>query len=237
MAWLALGLFLFALLFLLGRLFIAVPAGTLARALRTFAAVFMALAGSGLLMLGRFGLAIVAIAAAGLTIRSLLADRSPPGSLGAGDGEEAVEAQTTYLHMRLDKTTGAVEGQVLRGGHSGRSLASLDMAELLALLAELGREDPKAVTLLEAYLDRRAPDWRAGPGDTGEGGRAEPGAPEVLDERTALEILGLEAGAAPEEIKAAHRRLMTRLHPDHGGSTWIASRLNAAKDLLLRARG
>jgi membrane protein implicated in regulation of membrane protease activity len=237
MAWLALGFCLLALLFLLGRLFVTVPAGTLARGLRTFVAIFMALAGSGLLVLGRFGLALIAIAAAALTIRSLLASYSPPGSLGDQEDEAAAEVQTSYLHLRLDKGTGAVEGQVLAGRHAGRGLAFLGLTELLDLLEELRREDPKGATLLEAYLDRRAPEWREDAARADGGPQRDAGGTEVLDERTALEILGLEAGAAPEEIKAAHRRLMERLHPDRGGSTWIASRINAAKDLLLRARG
>jgi curved DNA-binding protein CbpA len=49
----------------------------------------------------------------------------------------------------------------------------------------------------------------------------------------ALPILGLKPGATAAEIKAAHRRLMAGAHPDHGGSDWIAARLNQARDVLL----
>jgi hypothetical protein len=49
----------------------------------------------------------------------------------------------------------------------------------------------------------------------------------------AYEILGLQPGATKEQIKAAHRRLMQRVHPDHGGSDYLAVRVNQAKDLLL----
>ena len=238
MGWFALGLCLFTLLFLLGRAFVSIPASSLSRAARAFIAAFSALAGTGFLMFGRFGLALIAIAAAGMAVRALLADRSPPGAMGGGERDEGtLDVETAYLAMRLDKATGSVEGTVRAGAFAGRRLSSLELASLKGLLGEVGREDPPSVSILEAYLDRRDPHWRSaedGERGAGEGaGSSEP----ALDERTALEVLGLGEGATVREIKAAHRRLMARLHPDGGGSTWIASRINQARDVLLRARG
>lgn len=49
----------------------------------------------------------------------------------------------------------------------------------------------------------------------------------------ALEVLGLRAGCSPADIKAAYLRLMRTAHPDHGGSDWLAARVNQARDVLL----
>jgi DnaJ-class molecular chaperone len=51
----------------------------------------------------------------------------------------------------------------------------------------------------------------------------------------AYEVLGLDAGASAEDVKEAHHRLMLKMHPDQGGSTYLASKINQAKDLLLGA--
>lgn len=54
-----------------------------------------------------------------------------------------------------------------------------------------------------------------------------------MSRERALEILGLQAGASRDEILAAHRRLIQRLHPDRGGSDYLAQQLNEAKRRLL----
>ncbi|MEZ5906713.1 MAG: DnaJ domain-containing protein [Geminicoccaceae bacterium] len=115
-----------------------------------------------------------------------------------------------------------------QGRFAGRELAALSQGELLDLLAEAGISDPQSSSLLEAYLDRRFPDWREaereGPAAAGSAG---------MGEQEALEILGLQKGAGPDAIKEAHRRLMTKVHPDSGGSNFLAAQINRAKDLLL----
>jgi DnaJ domain len=167
--------------------------------------------------------------------------RSSAGGLGefgqrAGGGHSS-EVTTDTLRMQLEHTTGELEGEVLRGPFAGRTLDSLGLAELLDLLAECRREDPRSVALLETYLDRRQPDWRGHVGgEEAQGPQQDAGASGAMDEATACSILGLSPGASADEIKAAHRRLMTKLHPDHGGSSYLAAQLNQAKDFLLSRR-
>jgi hypothetical protein len=141
--------------------------------------------------------------------------------------------QTRYLRMSLDHDTGAMDGEVLEGRFQGRRLAELDIQELLALFAECKAHDAQSAAVLEAYLDRMHEDeWREHAGATADGTTSPPaGSPMTRDE--AYEILGLSPGAREEDIIDAHRRLMQKLHPDRGGSTYLAAQLNKAKDLLL----
>jgi len=135
--------------------------------------------------------------------------------------------ETATLEMRLDLASGMMSGRVRRGDFSGRNLASMEQPELLALLADCQVNDPESVPLLEAWLDRVHPDWR----EASEVPPSSPGGPMTRAE--ALAVLGLREGAGEAEIRAAHRRLMQAAHPDHGGSGWLASRINEARDLLL----
>jgi hypothetical protein len=209
----------------------------LAQGVRAFVAAFSALASTGLLFTGRFGLALITIGATVMAIRAIV--RSSAGSVGqfggsVGGGQQSSEVTTDSLSMQLDHATGELEGEVLRGRFAGRSLDSLGLAELLELLADCQREDPRSVALLETYLDRRQPDWRSHlAGEQAQEPHQEAAAGGIMDEATACSILGLPPGASADDIKAAHRRLMTKLHPDHGGSGYLAAQLNQAKDFLL----
>jgi len=223
---------------LLVRHFTTMSPAHLAQGVKAFTAAFSALASTGLLFAGRFGLALITIGATVMAIRALR--RAPAGGFdtfggGSGGQPHSSEVTTDTLAMQLDHTTGDLDGEVLRGPFTGRSLGSMGLAELLELLASCQRDDPRSVALIETYLDRRQPDWREEVGGDQQDHAASGGGGE-MDHATALEVLGLEPGASDDEIKAAHRRLMTKLHPDHGGSGYLAAQLNQAKDLLLRGR-
>jgi hypothetical protein len=235
------GVVVLILVLVAARSFVRASPAHLAQGLRAFLAAFSALASTGLLFSGRFGLALITIGATFMAIRAMSRAHAGAGGFGGQSaGQRSSEVITDTLAMQLDHRSGELEGEVLRGRFAGRSLASLGVSDLLELLADCQREDPRSVPLLETYLDRRAPDWRADAGAAAGAGGGEhatgPGAQSAMDEATACSILGLTPGASVDEIKAAHRRLMTKLHPDHGGSGYLAAQLNQAKDYLLSRR-
>ena len=157
--------------------------------------------------------------------------------VGSGPGKSRIStARSATLEMRLDLDNGAISGDVISGLFAGRSLDSLNDSQCLTLLQACRGSDPEGATLLETYLDRRRPGWReADEGEAqGRGGGAPGGA---ISRDEAYEILGLPKGAGAEEIVRAHRSLMKKLHPDHGGSTALAARVNQAKDVLLSRHG
>ena len=140
--------------------------------------------------------------------------------------------RTAFIEMELDHDSGTMRGRILAGAHQGASLDALDPPTLIGLL---GAMDADSRDLLAAYLDRRQPGWRehaqrdaaAGYGPRSAGGSK-------MTEEEAYQILGIQPGASAEEISRAHRSLMKKLHPDQGGSTYLAVRVNEAKDVLLR---
>ncbi len=141
--------------------------------------------------------------------------------------------RSAMIEMELDHDTGAMAGTVLAGAYTGRRLDEMREPELQALLAECAARDADALRLLEAYLDRRFPGWRVDADrdeDPGPDRHAKAGA---MTEEEAYQILGLEPGASTEEIRRAHRTLMKKLHPDQGGTTYLAARVNGAKEILL----
>lgn len=153
------------------------------------------------------------------------------GGVRRPSGGTVSTVRTAYLEMSLDHATGAMAGKVLRGRFAGRSLSELSQTDASDLLAEFRSNDPQAAQLYEAYLDRLSPGW-AGARTSGSSNRA--GTSRAMGVEEAYLVLGLNPGASREDVQAAHRNLMKRFHPDQGGSTYIAAKVNEAKDVLLK---
>jgi DnaJ domain len=139
--------------------------------------------------------------------------------------------RSSYLDMSLDHDSGVLSGRILQGPNAGRSLDEFDLQDLLGLAAGF---DAESVALLESYLDRRFPAWRQDSQGNRAGGQRRTAAAGKMTDEEAYQILGLQPGASRDEISRAHRTLMKKLHPDQGGSTYLAARVNEAKDTLLR---
>ncbi|TBW34043.1 molecular chaperone DnaJ [Siculibacillus lacustris] len=215
---------------------------------RAGAAALMALAGV-MLMTGRVIVAVpiflFALSLAGPTAggyaRWLKPFLGPFGGLFGAFGAKPTPGRrstvrSAALEMQLDHDSGTLSGRVLAGRFEGFELARLSVTDLVDLWREVG-SDPESRSLLEAYLDRRAPLWRddAKEGPTArQGSAARPGA---MTDEEAHQILGLGPGATEAEVRQAHRRLMKAVHPDMGGSTFLAAKINEAKDRLVGRHG
>ncbi len=219
--------------------FLRIPPATQAKILKRGAFV---LGGAFVLLLairGRIDLAFLF----GVLLPLISRFRSVPGfgsvgtGAGAPSGGAASEVSTAWLRMQLDHGSGAVNGEVLQGRWRGRMLASLTLDELLDLRSECSH-DAQSVGLIEAFLDRtHGAGWRTGEDGeaTGESAAGAPADDGKMTEARACAILGVSRDATPEQIREAHRALMKKLHPDHGGSGYLASEINAAKDFLLKS--
>jgi DnaJ-domain-containing protein 1 len=206
----------------------------------------------------KIGGGIVALAVAAFTgLRGELAVAIPIGIFGAGllgwspfgtsgfpniggmfaglgskrSSGQASRVRSQYLDMVLDHDSGELSGQIVAGPHAGRNLGEFDLPQLTAMISGF---DAESVALLESYLDRRFPAWRENTQGNAAGGQSRAASSGKMTDEEAYQILGLQPGARRDEIGRAHRALMKKLHPDQGGSTYLAARVNEAKDTLLR---
>jgi len=169
---------------------------------------------------------LVAVLPAWRRLRSMVS-----GLRGPAPGRNST-VETAFIRMSLDHDTGGMAGTVLRGRFAGMRLDELRPPELLALLRECRAEDEEAARLLEAYLDRVRSNWHDEMAS--DWGRSEaPASTADVSVDEAYAILGLQPGADAEAIKAAHHRLMKQMHPDHGGTDYLATKINRARDVLL----
>ncbi|HUB95372.1 MAG TPA: DnaJ domain-containing protein [Stellaceae bacterium] len=143
------------------------------------------------------------------------------------------EVETSFLRMRLDHDTGAMSGTVRHGRFAGRRLDELAEPELYEFWRDCRVGDEASARLMESYLDRLRPDWRGAAAAGGGDGAGPRTTADAMTREEALAVLGLAAGADAAAIKKAHRELMMKLHPDQGGSTYLAAKINRAKEILL----
>ncbi|CAN5160131.1 DnaJ domain-containing protein [soil metagenome] len=138
---------------------------------------------------------------------------------------------TSLLLMELDHDTGQMRGEIRAGPYKNRMLADLGEDDLQSLYRHAAGLSDQSAALLNAWLDRNKPGWRERwTASSGQGG----GKTGAMTRDEALAVLGLKRGATMDDIRSAHRRLMKQFHPDHGGSDYIAAKLNQAKDVLLQ---
>ena len=225
-------------LYLLLQMFRAANPVVLARALKIAGGVISLAVAAFVGVRGELALAIpLGIFGAGLLGWSPFGGTGFPNIGGIFSGGSArspgqtSQVRSHFLEMTLDHDSGALSGRIVAGPHAGRPLDDFELGELAAMIPTF---DGESVALLESYLDRRFPAWREhAQGNSAGGQRRTPPRGKMTDEE-AYQILGLQPGAGRDEIGRAHRALMKKLHPDQGGSTYLAARVNEAKDTLLR---
>ncbi|HWV55591.1 DnaJ domain-containing protein [Pseudorhodoplanes sp.] len=189
-----------------------------------------ALAGAAFLTArGQVGLA-VPLGFAGLSLLGWVPGMASLGKRMNKSTGQTSQVRSDFVEMELDHDTGAMRGRILKGRMEGVTLDALDVQALMSLLPEV---DEESRALLMAYLDRREPSWREHANAGAAAGASDVNSGKMTEEE-AYQILGVEPGASAADIGRAHRALMKKLHPDQGGSTYLAARVNQAKDLLLK---
>ena len=134
-----------------------------------------------------------------------------------------------YVTMTLNHETGELEGEVIDGRFAGQRLSAMSVAAIVQLYEECLQNDNESAALVESYLDRiHGETWRQAKHN-----QTSSHTDGNMPHTEALEILGLSDGANKKEIIQAHRRLMQKVHPDRGGSDYLAAKINQAKDTLL----
>jgi hypothetical protein len=237
---LAAGLAVLLLVMLGGRWFATTPPAQILRTGRWAGVVLLAVLAILLVVTGRLGWALAALGGAVSWLVRLVQARSLLRMLGGmfgGTGTAAGQrskVETRFLRMALDHDTGLLDGDILDGPFAGRRLSGLSFIEVQDLYRHVAA-DPQSAQLLEAWMRRTWPDWdanRDAGGERGGGGSASA----AMTRKEALDVLGLSEGADAKAVHEAHRRLMGLLHPDRGGSNYLAAKINQAKDQLLSGK-
>lgn len=223
-----------AVLLILLAFFVFTPPRVLAGSIKTALPGGLILLGAGLSLFGKAGLGSM-LFLVGIAMWRRLRGVGTFGSRRARQAEQQKSSvRAAAVEMALDHETGEMEGKILAGRFEGYSLSDLAEDELMTFRSEI-LNDADSLALLDAYLDRRVPGWREDADFDAGTGQGSPSGAGSMSEEEAYQVLGLPSDASSADIRIAHRRLMKGLHPDSGGSTFLATKINEAKDVLLRS--
>ena len=219
------------------RFFAHAPPRLVARIVRSGAGGAVGIVSLVLLLRGRVDLGVLGFGVAGwlagIARMPAMFSAWHPFKAASSSGRSSV--RSARIAMELDHASGAMAGMIVGGPQDGRSLDTLTRTDCEQLYRDCLGDDPEGARLLEAYMDRRFAGWREARETQGNAradrdGRRDTG----LSEQQAYEILGLREDATRDDVILAHRTLMKKIHPDHGGTTERAARVNEAKAVLLR---
>lgn len=240
MSYLILGVALLAGLLLAGQWFINAEPKKIVHSLRWVAYVVAAIVVLLIIFSGRFMMLIWLLPVLlPWLMRARAAARTAKNfsrMASGGSGGMGSNVSSEFLEMHLDHDTGDMDGVVRKGLHNGKNLRTLSAGDLVDLYETYAIQDIESARLLAAYLDRTYPEWRDNVDNTStQNEDAQNRSGGSMDRAEAYRVLGLDDGADEAAIKAAHHRLIAGLHPDRGGSAYLASKINEARDVLLKS--
>lgn len=222
-------LYLFILLFAVIAIYwlLSLPAKQIAAVLLTSGPVFIIIVGIALTLLKRGAIGIPLIIM-GVSWWRRSRSKRP---ISSAEGNKST-VRSVHLEMELDHDTGEMDGTLLTGRLQGARLSSLSEEELLSLIVDF-RSDTESLSLLESFLDRYHPDWRDRADSDASESRSDRSGFDSMTRQEAYQILGIQPDASQEEIHQAWKRLIKGVHPDSGGSDFLAAKINTARDILL----
>ena len=235
--YLVLGIALLAGLLLTGRWYASAHPSSVIKVFKWTLVGLVALITAFFLVTGRLGWAIATVPALipwFLRVRSIARmaktfSRMSQTTKNSVRGQVS-EVETRYLRMILDHDSGSMTGEVLTGNFAGCRVEEMAFEQLIDLLRVCTQDEKESARLIEAFLDREFDNWRERAKSRD---RRAPVPGGNMERAEALQVLGLQESASEYDIREAHRHLIAGMHPDHGGSDYLAAQINHAKDVLL----